>query len=90
MGKPSNGAASGRHHGPRALGVTWVLYSGGHPPGFPISPLYRFAKLQDESQCGKKSLVSTLTGGVWATVLLFNKIQRTAWEVELGPRKLAG
>ena len=41
MGKPSNGAASGRHHGPRALGVTWVLYySGGHPPGFPISPLY--------------------------------------------------
>ena len=25
-----------------------------------------------------------------ATVLLFNKIQRTAWEVELGPRKLAG
>lgn len=47
----SNGAASGRHHGPRALGVTWVLYSGGHPPGFPISPLYRFAKLQDESPC---------------------------------------
>ena len=61
----SNGAASGRHHGPRALGVTWVLYSGGHPPGFPISPLYRyrFAKLQDSG--GKKSLVSTLTGGVW-------------------------
>ena len=25
-----------------------------------------------------------------ATVLLFNKIQRTAWEVEFGPRKLAG
>ena len=34
--------------------------------------------------------IQVLTARSPATVLLFNKIQRTAWEVEFGPRKLAG
>ena len=39
---------------------------------------------------GIRSGVQDSKGGSPATVLLFNKIQRTAWEVEFGPRKLAG
>ena len=35
-------------------------------------------------------LTASRSGVALATVLLFNKIQRTAWEVEFGPRKLAG
>ena len=35
-------------------------------------------------------VASSLRAMSGATVLLFNKIQRTAWEVEFGPRKLAG